>query len=60
MVKGDCNSCYFFGLCPEEELCVYYSPIYEEMKDSYIEELINILKEEYREAWEEYTREFEG
>ncbi len=52
-----CSGCYFYDLCPGENICENYSPIDD---DEYIDALEKSEKKSFYKDWDKYIEEFQN
>lgn len=60
MDYNKCNDCFYFDVCSKSDMCDDFSPITTSDEDEYIEAVIEEGRSEYREAWNEYIKDYQG
>lgn len=53
-----CENCYFKYNCHHDEECDCYTPVGDEAENTYIDELVEAARAEYRSSWFEYIKDF--
>ena len=57
-LRVKCDGCIWKGMCSSAEACDDYTPA-DEMSDVEIEMKIEMRRDEYRKAWNDYTSQYE-
>ena len=57
-MRRRCKNCIHYEVCNERKVCEDYYPLYEEMNDDQIDNVVESRRQEFRLAWHEYISQY--